>query len=141
MIKLVEQAKFRNGATIKEIAELLAVSYQTVYEWMDRSDAFREAVTRARSMQDDAIVDSLYRRASGMTVRETKLDAKGREVTLTRELPPDVDAIALWLTNRRREEWRRREVNAEVNMPIQVNLVGCRGAKGVKAIVKKLPPE
>jgi hypothetical protein len=132
MIDIINKAKFTRGATIKEISELLGIGYSTCQKWFEAVEVFRAAILSARNRQDDRVVDSLYKRATGMTLIEQKLAPGGKIIELQRELPPDVEAIALWLTNRQRGDWSKRQADVSVQVPIQVVVAGIpdRGNNG-----------
>jgi len=57
-------------------------------------------------------VKSLYHRAKGMTIRETKEfsggESSGYSETI-KEVPPDITAIKFWLNNRQKDKWRDQQ--------------------------------
>ena len=108
----------RKGLTIDEIADAMEVAKSTIYEWAKKHEEFSDALTRARSEADAMVEDSLFRRAMGHTVRETKkyvsYDQNGSPVPtrveqVDREVPPDTTACIFWLKNRQPQLWRDRQ--------------------------------
>ena len=108
----------RKGLTIDEIADAMEVAKSTIYEWAKKHEEFSDALTRARSEADAMVEDSLFSRAMGQTVRETKkyvsYDQNGSPIPtrveqVDREVPPDVTACIFWLKNRQPQLWRDRQ--------------------------------
>lgn len=108
------------GATIKEIAAKLKVSYSTLRKYVDlgqdgdeRYMALSEAFTRACEVADDQVEAALFKRACGFeyteTKREQKLDRLGNIVelvtTTNKVIPPDPTSAMFWLTNRQPGKW------------------------------------
>ena len=108
------------GATIKEIAAKLKVSYSTLRKYVDlgqdgdeRYMALSEAFTRACEVADDHVEAALFKRACGFeyteTKREQKLDRLGNIVelvtTTNKVIPPDPTSAMFWLTNRQPGKW------------------------------------
>lgn len=108
------------GATIKEIAAKLKVSYSTLRKYVDlgqdgdeRYTALSEAFTRACEVADDQVEAALFKRACGFeyteTKREQKLDRLGNIVelvtTTNKVIPPDPTSAMFWLTNRQPGKW------------------------------------
>lgn len=121
----------RRGLTIEEIADAMEVAKSTIYEWAKKHEEFSDALTRARSEADAMVEDSLFQRAMGRTVRETKkyvsYDANGTSVPtrveqVDKEIPPDTTACIFWLKNRNPATWRDRQdiaVNEEQDANIK----------------------
>ena len=108
------------GATSKEIAARLKVSYSTFRNYVDlgeggdeRYTALSAAFARACEPPDDDVEAALYKRACGIEYtevkREQKLDKCGNVVMLethtNKVIPPDPTSAMFWLTNRRPERW------------------------------------
>ena len=107
----------RRGCSDEEIAEAFGVSVRTVYNWKKAHPEFLQALNECKGKADEAVVESLYARACGLTKRTTKkerevIDADGNKVKLTElieeTLPPDTTAMIYWLKNRQPELWRDR---------------------------------
>ena len=107
----------RRGCSDEEIAEAFGVSVRTVYNWKKAHPEFLQALNECKGKADEAVVESLYARACGLTKRTTKkvrevIDTDGNKVKLTElieeTLPPDTTAMIYWLKNRQPELWRDR---------------------------------
>lgn len=107
----------RAGLTVREAARAMGVSKATLMRWQRDHGELKAALAEGRALADAVVEDSLYRRARGLTVTETReyRDRSGgltQTVTIERELPPDVAACIFWLKNRRPERWRdKREAD------------------------------
>lgn len=119
--KITEWA--RAGATAKEIAKKLHISYSTLRKYIDmgqrgdeRYKALSDAFAQACAVADEHVENALYKRACGYeyieTKREQKVDRNGNIVelvtTTNKVIPPDPTSAMFWLTNRRPERWRYR---------------------------------
>ncbi|MEA4934253.1 MAG: transposase [Lawsonibacter sp.] len=110
------------GATSKDIAAKLKVSYSTFRKYLDEGEkgderytALSEAFAQACEVPDDTIETALFNRAKGIEYEEktfeTKLDPKtGNHVEVctkrvTKFIPPDPTSAMFWLTNRRPDRW------------------------------------
>ena len=105
------------GATNETLAARFEVCRRTIDSWIASIPEFSIAVKQGRAGADEAVVSSLFARATGMEQKMTKVFChRGQPVTAdyTVQLPPDVRACIFWLRNRRPEEWREhRPVVAE----------------------------
>ncbi len=110
----------RQGATAKEIAGKLKISYSAFRRYIDlgqkgdaRYEALAAAFARACEEPDDAVEAALYKRACGYqfteVTEEEKIDRNGcvhtLKKTVVRDVPPDPTSAMFWLTNRRRDRW------------------------------------
>lgn len=101
------------GATDFEVAESLGVHVSTLYRWKAKHPEFCEALKTGKELSDDRVEASLYHRAVGYTYPAVKImQNNGAPVIVpyTEHVPPDVGAATLWLTNRRGEKWRSKQV-------------------------------
>lgn len=120
----------RAGATYKEIAKKLHVSYTAFKKYVDlgRSGEERykplfEGFTRACAVADDHVEAALYKRACGYqyleTTQEQKLDRAGNVVNLTktvkRDIPPDPTSAMFWLANRVPSRWQYKPQTEDVD--------------------------
>jgi hypothetical protein len=97
------------GATNETLAARFDVCRRTIDSWIASIPEFSIAVTQGRAGADEAVVSSLFARATGMEQKTTKVFChRGQPVTAdyTVQLPPDVRACIFWLRNRRPEQWR-----------------------------------
>lgn len=113
--------------TEEEIAHILGVTALTIRRWKS-NDAFYSALKRGKSLTDSKVTKSLVQRALGYTHKEIireaqldKIDANGKHhyktaVTkiIEKKIPADTTAIIFWLKNRRRDLWRDKEVNINI---------------------------
>lgn len=124
-----EQAKLlcERGATDAELADFFRVSINTVRAWQVVHCEFLQAVRIGKESGDDRVERSLYQRAVGYTFDTVTIFAptvtRAAAVIEHREhCPPDVGAQKLWLTNRRREQWKERhdhELGGKDGKPIE----------------------
>lgn len=99
------------GLTEAEIALALDVKINTLYKWKKEDPKFAKALTRGKYDADSKVAESLYRRALGFTVKETKLNVIDGNVEATevdKHYPPDVRACIAWLRVRQREKWTEK---------------------------------
>ena len=109
------------GATIPELAEAIGVCRSTIYSWANSNPAFAYAIKVGKKHADDRVERSMYQKAVGYTVVETKRqygivkNADGTETLVLekehvteKQLPPDTVAGIFWLKNRVPDAWRDR---------------------------------
>ena len=125
----------RQGATEKEIAKNLGVSYSSFMSYLAKGkngeadfSEFSDTLARACADANNDVEAALYRLATGYTVpvkkpikvRRIEYDESGRkireyeEVVLALEekhVEPDVRAQMFWLTNRSRDRWEHRPIS------------------------------
>jgi hypothetical protein len=112
------------GATAKEVAKKLGVSYSSFRQYLDdgrkgveRYSALSEAFARAQEIPDDNVEAALYKRACGFEYDETtweeKLTRDGVVVevkkVVRKTVPPDPTSAMFWLTNRRPLVWKYKQ--------------------------------
>ena len=98
-----------NGATDRELAEDFGVAESTLYLWKSQYKAFSEAIKVAKSVADDRVEASLYRKAVGFTCADVHISNFQGKITVTPIIkynPPDTTAAIFWLKNRKPDEWR-----------------------------------
>lgn len=109
----------KRGCTDEEIAEAFGITVRTLYGWKGAHPEFLHALKESKSKTDEAVAESLFNRACGNCVRETRrrrevLDSEGKKVVLTEvtteKLPPDTTAMIFWLKNRQPQLWRDKPV-------------------------------
>lgn len=104
------------GCSNAELAPLLGVDETTIDLWLVEQPSFRRAVDRGRKEADSKVARSLYKRAVGMSVPETKVfnvAGKLQTVDIKRYYPPSETAGALWLANREPGKWKSKEANSK----------------------------
>ncbi|MGL5391274.1 MAG: hypothetical protein ACRDA8_07860 [Shewanella sp.] len=99
------------GATNDDLARAFEVSGTTIDNWIAKHPEFIGALKAGREEADAVVAKSLYKRAIGHTVPETKVFNNQGEI-LTHEvekhIPADTTAAIFWLKNRQPAKWRDR---------------------------------
>lgn len=101
------------GCTMKDMAEVFEVSERTIEYWKKTRPEFLEAVNRGKDYAANKVSKSLFKRANGYTVIETKVvdgtNMKGEPYKYTsrveKHIPGDVKAMIFWLVNKDRGNW------------------------------------
>ena len=107
------------GATEKQMANVLGLKLEVISYWKVNKPEFMDALSRGKDEADMEVVKSLYKRALGFDVVETKVfkDSDGeilKTVEETKHILPDVMACLRWLSLRQRDQWAevsKSEVN------------------------------
>lgn len=97
------------GKTDVEVAELLGVNADTIYEWDRVHPEFSEIRSRGKVVADAKVAASLYQRAIGYEHDDVHVSAYEGAITLTpirKYYPPDYSSAALWLSNRQGGNWK-----------------------------------
>lgn len=102
-----------DGASEKQVAECLGVSYPAWNKYKQEYPELRELCNKPRTKLIEDLRSALIKKALGMKVERKKIyskkDEDGKEVKYTEitidELPPDVAAINLALKNYDRDNW------------------------------------
>jgi len=90
------------GFTKDKIACVIGVSRDCLYKWRDKYPRVKEALEYGKDLATGKVVMSLLKRATGMSMPDTYFaQYLGKIITAPRKkhLPPDVNAIELWLRN------------------------------------------
>jgi transposase len=117
------------GHTNAELATVFEVSEKSIENWIEKYPEFAEEVFKGRDIADAEIALSLHQRAKGYKHRAVKIMQNNGVViqqAYTEHYPPDTQAAALWLTNRRGKKWKNKqsnEVGGPDGEPLTVNLV------------------
>lgn len=111
------------GYTDSEIANLSGVSYKTFRKWKGEHESFQNALKLGRFGADFAVIEALYKKATGYSVTVNKTyklkrvdydPDTGKKVREYEELqtgaddnyiPADVRAMSFWLKNRQPLKW------------------------------------
>lgn len=104
------------GATDLQLGDFFGVSKQTINTWKEKYPAFGAALTEGKAVADNAVVQSLFKRATGYERPAVKLfydkEQGVVEAPYVERFAPDTTACIFWLKNRRPDEWRdRRDVD------------------------------
>jgi len=98
------------GANDEEMADIFGVAVGTLNEWKTEHPEFGEALRNGKTKADAEIAHSLYHRAKGYAHSAVKIHftRAGEPIyaPYTERFPPDTGAATLWLSNRRRKDWR-----------------------------------
>lgn len=113
------------GLTNVEIAKVLGVAESTFQEWLRKHSELAEALREAKIPSNAIVEASLFRRATGFAVPETRtiFDSESGQVIeyeVLRYYPPDVRAAQYWLKNRDPDRWR--ETAALGDKPLEITL-------------------
>ncbi len=121
-IKMAEQ-----GMTDEVISEILNISRSTFSLWKKENKGFSDKILYAKEVPNKKVANSLFKRALGCKVKETKHVRRisretgtmedYEEVTTVKELPPDVGAATMYLTNRDAVNWKnKQDINSQVEV-------------------------
>jgi transposase-like protein len=106
------------GATDDELADFFEVHRSTIYRWKHEHQEFCDAIKSGKEVADERVERSLYQKATGYNVTEevavkVKLEQyrEGVEVVqVDKHVPADTTAAIFWLKNRRKDNWRDRQL-------------------------------
>lgn len=113
------------GCSDRKMAELFGVSQQTLLNWKANNSEFLVTYNLEKLKADNNVEASLYQRAIGQVVRETRTTESNRgdsTVVIERELPGDVEAQKFWLVNRRSDQWQYSQEQQQIQGNITINL-------------------
>lgn len=104
------------GATDEQLGDFFGVVRNTILNWRNDHEDFREACRSGKAVADAEIADALYRRARGWSHKAVKIFADPKtgvvlQVPYREKYPPDSTAMIWWLKNRRPDMWRDRPVD------------------------------
>ena len=97
------------GATDIDLADFFGITTETIRQWRIEFADFSAATRVGKDAADDRVEMSLYHRAVGYTFEAVKIMAVAGQIVTTpyrEHVPPDTAAARLWLTNRRKDQWR-----------------------------------
>lgn len=102
----------RDGLTDEQIANNIGITPSTLYAWKGKFSEISEALKKGKEIVDIEVENALLERAKGYSYVEKRAEMKNgritKIVTVTKEVPPDVGAAAMWLKNRKPKVWRDR---------------------------------
>jgi hypothetical protein len=100
----------RNGATDREIADILGVCVRTFYRWRAEHDAFAEALRAGKELADDRVERALHERACGYEYQDVKIfNPGGAKEPVIVPVTVHVGAAKQWLASRRPRPWAGKE--------------------------------
>ena len=103
------------GSTDAQLADALGVTVPTPTNWKAAHPTFLAALKEGKEHADAAVVESLYKRATGWSHKAVKIvtvalganqGSEVRQIPYIEKYPPDATSMIFWLKNRRREDWR-----------------------------------
>lgn len=102
----------RDGLTDEQIANNIGITPSTLYAWKGNFSEISEALKKGKEVVDIEVENALLKRAKGYSYTEKRMKIEHGNiteiVTVTKEVPPDVGAAAMWLKNRKPKVWRDR---------------------------------
>lgn len=103
------------GATDQELADFFEVDVRTVNRWKHDHDEFCQSLKTGKDVADERVERSLYQRAIGYEQDEVKIfmpsgAAEPVYAPYRAKIAPDVTAAIFWLKNRRKDDWRDRQL-------------------------------
>lgn len=120
----------RDGASDRDVCELIGISYNTLYRWISKYPEFAEAMVKGKEVVDRMVENALLKRCLGYDYIEVEKIRKDGEVISEKKvkkyMPPDVTACAIWLNNRKPDEWKRNRDNytiSENESSVQINII------------------
>lgn len=125
------------GATDADLAKLFDVAESTINLWKLEHPKFSESVKEAKSLLDQQVEQSLYRRAMGWEHDAVKIMAVAQgeglgsaieQVPYVEHYPGDTTAMIFWLKNRQPARWRdRQEVEHSGKVGLEAIVAGSMG--------------
>ncbi|MDR3232608.1 MAG: hypothetical protein LBT46_02890 [Planctomycetaceae bacterium] len=99
------------GKTIEEAAAELGIAVSTFYFWNKKYPEIKNALKLAREFRTQAVIQAAFKRAIGYKsyeVRKEKIAGIIKEVSIIKEIPPDMTAISFLLKNISPNEWNEK---------------------------------
>lgn len=113
------------GATKKSLCDAIAISDETLRRWENGKgelnvalmDSIKNAKKIFRLNRNKAVVNSLFKRATGYTARRTKTEMKpkngqpqiSKQIVEEYDVPPDTGAAIFILTNTDPDNWQNKQ--------------------------------
>ncbi|MBE6646108.1 MAG: hypothetical protein E7611_00535 [Ruminococcaceae bacterium] len=119
------------GFSDEEIAERCGLTFDVFQRWRKKYAKFRDAIEIGRKEADFSVVEALYKKATGYSVKTNKTHKlkrvdydpdTGKKVKEYEELavgfdesyvPPDLKAEIFWLKNRQPCRWKEKELHVD----------------------------
>lgn len=140
----------RDGLAEVDIAANMGIAQATLIRWKSLFPEIAEAIREGKEIVDYKVENALLKRCLGYEYEEVKTIISGkpdkdgnRQMRIEKtkkQMAPDVTAIAIWLNNRKPDQWKRNRDNSlyvtEDDNTITINVVKAKkesdGSKGSK---------
>lgn len=103
----------RDGLTDEQLASKLGITARSLYNYIAKYPELKEAMNRGKAPVDFQAENALLKKCLGCRVEKvcTTIHADGSvtEKRTVTELPPDTEALKLWLRNRKADKWRESD--------------------------------
>lgn len=119
------------GLSNAQIAFNLGIGKDTFYRYKKQYSDLSDCLKRGNSIADFKVENALYKKATGYEVKEMVTakvkdiyyDDKGNKcqterldtVEITKEIPPDIQAIKFWLVNKMKGKWSDNPSKADID--------------------------
>jgi hypothetical protein len=107
----------KNFSKDEDLAEALNIAVSTLNNWKKAHPEFLEAIKTGKDEVDRQVEDALLKTCLGYDYEKEELEVhvtdRGeyqKKKTTTMHVSPDPTAIIFWLTNRKRDSWKRNAV-------------------------------
>lgn len=127
---IVIEGMCRDGAKDIDICNYLGITYTTFYKWISKYPEFENAIKNGKEVVDRKVENALLKRCLGFEYTEIKRIRENgvvvKEEKTRKYTPPDVTACAIWLNNRKPDEWKRNRDNytiSESDSEIKINII------------------
>lgn len=104
IIKYLEE-----GATITTTCDLVGISKETFYQWVNNKSDFADAIKKAKSIPDKEVENALFKAACGYTETIRVLDKSREQVEIDKFYPPNPISAIFWLKNRKPDSWKDKQ--------------------------------
>ena len=111
------------GATDYELGQHFKVTTSTIWRWATAFPEFCSSIRTGKESADTRAERTLYHRAIGYTFESEKVFQYQGEIVragTVEHVPPDVNALSLWLRNRRSDKWRDKQDTADINIHVSL---------------------
>ena len=112
----------RDGLTDEDIATNMGIHPATLYEWKNKFNEIDEALKEGKEVADYKVIGALYKRCLGydfeevQTIVEDDNGKKKKKISKTiKHISPDTTAIAIWLNNRKPNDFKRNRGKEELD--------------------------
>ncbi len=109
--EVLEQAKnyYALGATDMDVVRFLNICEATLYNWKHQSKEFLEAYKAGAAVCTERVARTLYTKACGYSVKESKIFREGGEtvtVEVDKHFQPDTTSMIFYLKNKDPDNWK-----------------------------------